>query len=210
MTIYDPLSNQNPALRTPFPEQYDPQPTRIDMAAIEMMKRLPLPDGVGIRQQLQSQWRSRIRPDQRRRQSELRRSNMTVFGRYSISPTQIFEPPIFGDASGPALNGGQLGTAPSKIQVAGLGGTYTSAHVVVVDANIGYTRQKLGAQGPDVVNFRTVWSLTCYRFRGRTGPTRCRRASPRFQIGGWTNIGNDNTGNPFLFRDNQLSRCGVT
>ena len=204
--IYDPLSNPNPALRTPFPNNTIPA-NRIDIAAIEMMKRLPLPTGPGFVNNFNPNGVAEFDRTNVDAKVNYVRSNMTMFGRYSISPTQIFEPPIFGDASGPALNGGQLGTAPSKIQVAGFGGTYTFNPHVVVDANIGYTRQKLGAQGPDVVNFGQ-FGVEVLQIPGTNGPDPLQAGIPAFQIGGWTNIGNDNTGNPFLFRDNQYLVAG--
>jgi len=99
------------------------------------------------------------------------------------------------------LNGGQLGTAPGLINVFGVGATYTFTSNVVLDANVGYTRQRLGAEGFDIVS---NFGLDVLRIPGTNGPDHLQGGVPAFQInGGWTNIGNDNTGNPFLFRDNQ-------
>ena len=78
-------------------------------------------------------------------------------GRYSRSPTIIIDPPIFGEIGGGALNGGQLGTAPGLINVIGVGGTYTFSPSVVLDGNIGYTRQRLGAENFDI---NTPFGLT--------------------------------------------------
>src|SRR5437016_5682992 len=47
ITVYDPASNPNPALRTPFPNNTIPA-NRIDIAAIEILKRLPLPNVPGF------------------------------------------------------------------------------------------------------------------------------------------------------------------
>ena len=53
------------------------------------------------------------------------------------------------------------------------------------------------------ISFRTSVS-DVLQIPGTNGPDRLQGGVPAFQIGGgWTNIGNDNTGNPFLFRDNQ-------
>ncbi len=94
-----------------------------------------------------------------------------------------------------------MGTAPGLINVFGFGGTYTFSPTVVLDANIGYTRQRLGAEGFDIVS---NFGLEVLQIPGTNGPDRLQGGVPAFQInGGWTNIGNDNTGNPFLFRDNQ-------
>jgi hypothetical protein len=101
VTIFDPLSNPNPALRTPFANNTIPA-NRIDIAAIEMMKRLPLPTGPGFVNNFNPNGVAEFDRTNVDAKVNYVRSNMTVFGRYSISPTQIFEPPIFGDASGPA------------------------------------------------------------------------------------------------------------
>jgi hypothetical protein len=201
ITVYDPLSNANPALRTPFPNNTIPA-NRIDLAAIEILKRLPLPNlpgntnnfaTTGVGEFNRTNIDTKINYDSG--------SKLTLFGRYSISPTLIVDPPIFGEVSGPALNGGQLGTAPGRIQVIGFGGTYTFTPKVVLDANIGYTRQRIGAEGFDI---NSNFGLDVLKIPGTNGPDRLQGGVPAFQInGGWTNIGNDNTGNPFLFRDNQ-------
>src|SRR2546425_5345264 len=47
ITVYDPASNPNPALRTPFANNTIPA-NRIDIAALEIMKRLPLPNLAGF------------------------------------------------------------------------------------------------------------------------------------------------------------------
>ncbi len=201
ITVYDPLSNPDPALRTPFPNNTIPA-SRIDPAAIEIIKRLPHANLPGLTNNFATTG-----------VGEFNRTNidtkinydsggkLTLFGRYSISPTMIIDPPIFGEVSGPALNGGQLGTAPGRIQVVGLGGTYTFNSRVVLDANVGYTRQRIGAEGFDI---KSNFGLDVLKIPGTNGPDRLQGGVPAFQInGGWTNIGNDNTGNPFLFRDNQ-------
>ena len=201
ITVFDPSSNPNPTLRTPFPNNTIPA-NRIDIAALEIIRRLPSPTQSGLTNNFATTG-----------VAEFNRTNMdvkinydsgnklTLFGRYSRSPTLIIDPPIFGEISGPALNGGQLGTAPGLINLFGFGGTYTFTPNVVLDANVGYTRQRLGAEGFDIVS---NFGLEVLQIPGTNGPDRLQGGVPAFQInGGWTNIGNDNTGNPFLFRDNQ-------
>ncbi len=46
-TIYDPASNADPSLRTPFANNTIPA-NRIDLAALEFIKRLPLPTGLAL------------------------------------------------------------------------------------------------------------------------------------------------------------------
>src|SRR5215510_2785394 len=201
ITVYDPLSNPDPALRTPFDMNTIPA-NKIAPAALEIIKRLPQP----ILPSLTNNFPTTGVGEFNRNNIDTKINyesggKMTLFGRYSISPTIIIDPPIFGEISGPALNGGQLGTAPGRIQVVGFGGTYTFSPNLVLDANVGYTRQRIGAEGFDI---KSNFGLDVLKIPGTNGPDRLQGGVPSFQInGGWTNIGNDNTGNPFLFRDNQ-------
>src|ERR1043165_230444 len=200
ITVYDPASNPNPALRTPFPNNTIPG-NRIDIAALEIIKRLPLPNQPGFTNNFATAGVAEFNRTNADIKINYVGSKLTLFGRYSRSPTLIIDPPIFGEVSGPALNGGQLGTAPGLINVFGIGTTYTFNPNVVLDANVGYTRQRLGAEGFDIVS---NFGLDVLHIPGTNGPDHLQGGVPAFQInGGWTNIGNDNTGNPFLFRDNQ-------
>ena len=200
ITVYDPASNTNPALRTPFANNTIPA-NRIDIASLEIIKRLPLPNQPGFTNNFATAGVGEFNRTNADIKINYDGGKFTLFGRYSRSPTLIVDPPIFGEVSGPALNGGQLGTAPGLINVFGVGGTYTFNPAVVLDANIGYTRQRLGAEGFDIVS---NFGLSVLQIPGTNGPDRLQGGVPAFQInGGWTNIGNDNTGNPFLFRDNQ-------
>jgi len=200
ITVYDPASNANPALRTPFANNTIPA-NRIDIAALEIIRRLPLPNQPGFTQNFATAGVAEFNRTNADLKINYDGGKFTLFGRYSRSPTLIVDPPIFGEVSGPALNGGQLGTAPGLINVFAIGGTYSFTSSVVLDANIGYTRQRLGAEGFDIVS---NFGLEVLQIPGTNGPDHLQGGVPAFQInGGWTNIGNDNTGNPFLFRDNQ-------
>lgn len=129
----------------------------------------------------------------------------TMFVRYSISPSQIFDPPSLGAAGGDALAGGQPGNAPGRVQSTAIGGTYTISPQLLLDGNIGFTRQRLGAQNVDIDrNF----GLDDLGIPGTNGPDRLQGGYPRFTISGFSSIGNPNVSNPFLFRDNQYVAAG--
>ncbi len=201
-TIYDPASNANPALRTPFPNNTIPA-SRIDLAAVELIKRLPTPNLPGFVNNYLTNGTAEFNRDNIDTKINYNpTAKMTLFGRYSYSPTLITEPPILGEAGGDAINGGQLGDAPGRVQVAGVGATYTFNGSLFLDANFGYTRQKLGAQGPDVVS-GVNFGLDVLKIPGTNGPDALQAGIPFFNVSNWANIGNSNTGNPFLFRDNQ-------
>lgn len=201
-TIYDPASNPNPALRTPFLNNTIPA-NRIDIAAIELIKRLPAPTGPGFVNNFVANGVALFnRNNIDAKVNYTPNDKLTIWGRYSISPTNIIEPPIFGEAGGAALNGGQLGNAPSRTQVASVAATYTFGPTLILDVTLGYTRQRLGAEAFDI---NSNFGLDVLKIPGTNGPDRLQGGIPSFQISGWNNLGNDNTGNPFLFRDNQYT-----
>ncbi|HKX27455.1 MAG TPA: TonB-dependent receptor, partial [Blastocatellia bacterium] len=200
VTIYDPASNPDPAQRTPFPNNVIPA-NRLDLAALEFIKRLPQPTGPGFVNNLVANGVAQFnRTNIDSKINYNAGGKLTFFGRYSISPTSIIDPPLLGDAGGDALNGGQLGTAPGLVQIAGFGGTYTLRPDLILDANIGYTRQRLGAEAFDL---DSNFGLEVLKIPGTNGPDRLQGGAPAFQISGWANLGNPQTANPFLFRDNQ-------
>ena len=130
--------------------------------------------------------------------------NSTLFVRYSISPSQIFDPPSLGPAGGDALAGGQPGNAPGRVQSTAIGGTYTLSSNLLLDGNIGFTRQRLGAQNVDIdKNYGLDLGIP-----GTNGSDRLQGGYPRFAISGFSSIGNPNVSNPFLFRDNQYVAAG--
>ena len=74
----------------------------------------------------------------------------------------------------------------------------------MLDANFGFTHQVLGAEAPDIgVNIGS--DPDKMNIPGTNGPDRLQGGLPSFQIANWSNLGNDGTGNPFQFRDNQYS-----
>jgi hypothetical protein len=199
-TIFDPASNPDPRLRKPFPGNIIPA-NRIDIAALELIKQLPLPTGPGFTNNFASTGTGEFNRTNVDVKINYAAENLSLWGRYSRSPTNIFDPPIFGIIGGGALNGGQLGTAPGLVQVVGLGGSYSFSPTVVLDGNIGYTRQRLGAENIDIDQ---PYGLSVLKIPGTNGPDRLQNGYPFFNlVNTWNNIGNDNTGNPFLFRDNQ-------
>lgn len=129
----------------------------------------------------------------------------TLFSRYSLSRSHIFDPPTLGLIGGDATGGGQLGNADSRIQSVGIGGTYMLFSNLLADWNLGFTRQRLGAQNIDLDQ---AYGLDVLHIPGTNGagvpgdPT-LYNGFPAMQISSVSNLGNPNTGNPFLFRDNQ-------
>ncbi len=200
-TIYDPASNANPALRTAFPGNVIPL-TRIDPASATMVSLIPQPNlGSGaVNNYVPSGKGTTDRDNIDIKINHHVTDNLAYFGRYSYGPSTIFDPPQLGAAGGDALNGGQLGNATAKIRIGGAGVTYTITPTLLLDANVGYTRQRLGAENVDI---GTNYGLDVLHIPGTNGSNPLQGGIPFFAITGFANLGNSNTGSPFLFRDNQ-------
>ena len=69
--IYDPASNADPALRTPFPNNTIPA-DRIDQAALYLIERLPATTGPGYANNIAHHRRARLQAHQLRLQAQLR------------------------------------------------------------------------------------------------------------------------------------------
>ncbi len=202
-TIYDPDSAADPARRTPFPNNVIPV-SRVDPAAVELINLLPLPTvaSAGYVNNFVTSGSSPFNRDNLDiKINHVVSDRLSYFGRYSISPHNIYDPPAFGKAIGDPSMGGQLGYALGRTQVAGAGLNYTLSPTLLFDANLGYTRQRLGAEGPDL---GTNYGLDLLKIPGTNGPSAMQSGMPAFQFAStWSNIGNANTGSPFRFRDNQ-------
>src|SRR5262249_39352956 len=122
------------------------------------------------------------------------------FGRYSIAPSLIFDPPSLGDAGGDATNGGQPGRAPGRAQRAGVGFAYTLSPRVLLGAVVSYTRLRISAENIDIDK---NYGLDVLKIPGTNGSDRLQGGYPRFTFSQFSNIGNPNVSNPFLFRDPQ-------
>ena len=125
-----------------------------------------------------------------------------IWGRYSISPMDIVAPLVLGQAGGDAFNGGNPGHAGGRVQVTAAGLTYSFTPTLLIDGNVGYTRQNIGANGdPQDGDYGT----DVLHIPGTNGVGPNYEGIPGFQIASIANIGNTNTGSPFQFRDNQYT-----
>ena len=200
-TIYDPLSNVNPALRTPFAGNIIPF-NRISSAARTMIGLLPQPNLPGLTNNyLPSGSATFERTNFDNKITWNATDDLSIWGRYSYSPTTIFESPILGEAGGDALNNGQLGTAPGRVYVFATGGAYTVSSNMIFDWVFGYTLQNLGA----TFDLDNKFCLEDLNIPGTNGPDELQGGKCAFQVTGWANMGNPNTGNPFKFHDKQFT-----
>ena len=206
-TIYDPnTGNANGTGRTAFPGNIIPA-NRIDPAGLTMLQRIATKgflnnSGLTVTNNYVANNTAQFnRDDFDGKVNYTPTQKLMIFGKYSLSKSFIFDPPALGPAEGDATNGGQLGNAFSRIQSLGLGGSYTISSNMLLDANVGYTRQRINAESTDLS--LGAFGLNTLRIPGTNGPLFLEGGIPAFQISGFANMGNPNTGNPFLFRDNQ-------
>ena len=188
--------------RTQFPGNMIPA-TRISSAAATYLKLLPAPNlafnpnSIGT-DYFGSASYALTRDNADGKLTYNPNENNQIFGRYSISNGTIADPFQFGAAEGGTWDGGQPGAAAITVQSIALGGTHTFSPTMVMDGNVGFTRQHLGAQAPDVNN---TYGLTTLGIPGtNTGPLE--GGIPYFDVSGFAPFGNSNSGSPFLFRDN--------
>ena len=128
----------------------------------------------------------------------------TVFGRYSIAPYNLTDPQIFGNAGGPAVDGGQPGQASGRTQNVGLGASHTITNSLVIDWDFGYTRQVTGAQS--LIDLADGdFGLNTLGIPGTNGFGSLYVGQPIFAFTGFQTLGNASGANPFLFRDNQFT-----
>jgi hypothetical protein len=203
-TVYDPLTgNANGTGRQPFPGNMIPS-NRIAAASATLAALLPpltRPnqfltnyDAYGDTTYTVGRWdwKTNYNPNEK---------TMT-WGRYSISPMNIYAPLVLGPAGGDAFSGGNPGHAGGRVQVWAAGLTYSLTPTLVIDGNAGYTRQHIGANGDPQDG---DYGLDVLKIPGTNGIGPNYAGIPGFQTAGIANIGNTNTGSPFEFRDNQYT-----
>ena len=204
--IYDPATgNANGTGRQPFPGGIIPA-DRIDPAAVKMLQLIPAPTSAAATANYFATGTytfDRDNIDFKVNYNPGARGS--IFARYSISPSDLFDPPSLGEAGGDALAGGQPGRAPGRIQSTAVGATYALSNNILFDANFGFTRQRLGAENVDI---DTNYGLEALGIPGTNGPDRLQGGYPRFAISGFSSIGNPNVSNPFSFSDNQYVAVG--
>jgi hypothetical protein len=199
--IYDPSTgNANGTGRTPFPNNMIPTAS-ISPAAAKMISLIPLPNlGTGQSNNYFATGNvafTRDNVDIKLNYNPMQKASL--FGRYSIAPSHVFDPQALQAAGGAAIDGGQPGNGDGRIQSVSLGGTYAITPSLLLDANAGYTRMHVSATNVDIgQNF----GLDVLGIPGTNGPSPLNGGVPSFAVSGYSSLGNTNASNPFLFRDN--------
>jgi len=130
-----------------------------------------------------------------------------IFGKYSVEPFQVNDPQELGPAGGGTFDGGQPGAGHGRIQNVGLGASHVISPTLVMDADFGYTRQVSGAQSSLDLSLGD-YGLNTLKIPGTNINSNDPDyyGQPLFSFNStFSSIGNSNTANPFLFRDNQFT-----
>jgi len=127
--IYDPLTGKaDGSNRTPFPNNVIPR-NRLSPAAVKLLSLVPAENNIngdgtsnnyaggGVLQYDRGAYDTKINFNPT--------NSTTIFGRYSVQRSLIFDPVTLGAAVGTTWDGGQPGRAPGTIQNIGLGATHT-------------------------------------------------------------------------------------
>ncbi len=123
-----------------------------------------------------------------------------IFYRYSILKGTVTDPFQLGAADGGTWDGGQPGAGFVTVTNMGMGGTHTFSPTMLIDGNVGYDRQHLGAAASDV---NTIFGTGGVPYIAGTNTGTEQGGIPYFNVqNGWIAMGNSNTGSPFVFRDN--------
>jgi hypothetical protein len=133
--------------------------------------------------------------------------NTQIFAKYSIEPFQVNDPQELGPAGGGTFDGGQPGAGHGLIQNVGLGMSHVITPNLVVDADFGYTRQWSGAQSTLDLSLGD-YGLNVLKIPGTNINSNDTDyyGQPVFSFNStFSSIGNSNTANPFIFRDNQFT-----
>ena len=133
--------------------------------------------------------------------------NTQVFGKYSIEPFQALDPQELKAAGGGTFDGGQPGAGHGLIQNVGMGMSHEINANLVVDADFGYTRQWSGAQSTLDLSLGD-YGLNTLKIPGTNinSSDSDYVGQPVFSFNGtFSSLGNSNTANPFIFRDNQFT-----
>jgi Carboxypeptidase regulatory-like domain len=184
----------------------------VDPAALTMAKLIPAPNQSGsTNNYLDTQKGFFHRDNYDAKVNYVRSQQSTIFGRFSFSNGDIFDPPSLGAAGGNATNGGQNGNAFTHIWIIGVGGTHTFSPTILLDGNVGFTRQHLSAENIDIATDK-AFGLDTLHIPGTNNAldpsNQLYWGIPAFQFNTFANLGNANTGNPFVFRDNQYVANG--
>ncbi|MBI5083493.1 MAG: TonB-dependent receptor, partial [Acidobacteria bacterium] len=132
------------------------------------------------------------------------KSNVNMFGRYSILGFDLRSPTAFGDIlEGPGLSGKSIsspGDADGGTHSISVGMNYVVRPTLLVDANVGIVLQPTNMWSR---SSNKNYGLETLGIPGTNGPESYQGGMPRFDVGGYGFYGIANHYTPYYRRDNQ-------
>ena len=208
--IYDPSTgNADGSGRAPFLNNLIPA-SRISYAAQQMLTLLPAPNVNTT--SLSSNYFTSASGQYTRDIYDTRvdytiNPKSTLFGRYGIQNSTLFDPQPLGKAGGTPADGGQPGNSLSIFQAVGIGGTHTFTPNLFADVNFGFSRVGLQTANSDLDQ---NYGLDFLKIPGTNGPNHLQAGFPAFIFSGLSSLGNPSSPNPQLYHDNTYTLAANT
>lgn len=199
-TIYDPLTGDAEGRgRTPFPGNVLPAGRQSSIIR-KLVELNPLPNQPGA-------FANYFRADTQRMDRDnfdfkinwARNDKHMIWGKYSAMDAQVQCNFSLGAAGGPALCDGGAGLGSTLVQLSTIGHSWTFTPNFIVDGTLGWSRMGQEVRGPD---FGQNFGLDVLGIPGTNGPDIRQSGMPRFDIAGYTSLGNPESWTP-LFRNDQ-------
>ena len=203
--IYDPSTGSaNGTGRTPFPNNVIPT-TRFASAAVKMTALMPEPNQASASSTPTNDYfgsgdYSSTHHNIDTKVNYIPTAKTSVFARYSISPSHIFDPPGLGAAEGNTLDGGQPGTATGRVAKRWY---RRDVHGLAYDSDRRQRRLYSSATGCGKRRHRQELRDGRPGDSGHQWSYYLDGGYPNFGVTGFSSFGNSNVSNPFLFRDNE-------
>ena len=179
---------------------------RLNAPMMKLLALVPLPNRPG---DTQNYFNTGVQPLNRNNVDTKinwnRNERHQMFFKYSMMKAEVSGDFGLGDAGGPCLCGGGLGTGATLVQIAGIGQTYTVSPTFLIDGNFGWTRFGQDVEPPDLgVNFGS----DVLGIPGTNGPDPRESGMPPMYISGYSDLGNNEGWNP-LYRNDQSYTANV-
>ncbi len=119
--------------------------------------------------------------------------NHQIWTKFSHMNASVKDSPALGDAVGPAIGGGGIGTGLTKSYVGTVGHTLTIGSGIIVDGNFSVTHRDHATQGTD---FGKNIGLDVLGIPGTNGSDIRQSGFPQFYFNTYTGLGNQNNWSP--------------
>ena len=173
---------------------------RLNAPMMKMLALVPLPNRPG---DTQNYFNTGVQPLNRNNVDAKvnwnRNERHQLCFKYSMMTAEVSGDFGLGDAGGPCLCGGGLGTGSTLVQIAGIGQTYTVSPTFLIDGTFGWTRFGQDVEPPDL---GTNFGSDILGIPGTNGPDPRESGMPPMYISGYSDLGNNEGWNP-LYRNDQ-------